>query len=104
MKDGEPNKRDSIENAIRRRASLVQKSIDFWEARMEKAFDKLEKFDYLENDPFSSEALEITEEDENELNEIYHQINFLNKKLKEELINTAKVEREIEDFIKEFGD
>jgi len=104
MKDNEPNKRDTIEDGIRRRASLVQKSIDFWENRMEKAFVKLEKFSYLEDDPFSSEALEITEEDEKELEEIYQQINFLNKRLNEELVNTMKVEREIDEFIEEFGE
>ena len=79
MKDGEPNKREikAKEKAIRRRAELVNKSIDFWETRMEAAFLKLEKYDFLEDDPFSEEALEITDEQQEELNEIYQEIEFL---------------------------
>ena len=70
MKDGEPNKREikAKEKAIRRRAELVSKSIDFWETRMEEAFIKLEKYDFLEDDPFSEEALEITDEQQTSFN------------------------------------
>ena len=106
MKDGEPNKREikAKEKAIRRRAELVSKSIDFWETRMEEAFIKLEKYDFLEDDPFSEEALEITDEQQKELNEIYQEIEFLNNRCNLELINTHKIEKEINDFIHEHGE
>ena len=106
MKDGEPNKREikAKEKAIRRRAELVSKSIDFWETRMEEAFIKLEKYDFLEDDPFSEEALEITDEQQKELNEIYQEIEFLNNRCNLELINTHKIEKEINDFINEDGE
>ena len=106
MKDGEPNKREikAKEKAIRRRAELVNKSIDFWETRMEAAFQKLEKYDFLEDDPFSEEALEITDEQQEELNEIYQEIEFLNNRCNLELINTQKIEKEINDFINEYGE
>lgn len=106
MKDGEPNKREikAKEKAIRRRAELVSKSIDFWETRMEEAFIKLEKYDFLEDDPFSEEALEITDEQQKELNEIYQEIEFLNNRCNLELINTHKIEKEINDFINEYGE
>lgn len=106
MKDGEPNKREikAKEKAIRRRAELVSKSIDFWETRMEEAFIKLEKYDFLEDDPFSEEALEITDEQQKELNEIYQEIEFLNNRCNLELINTHKIEKEINDFINEHGE
>tara|TARA_Y100000401_G_scaffold1190_1_gene932 strand:+ start:838 stop:1158 length:321 start_codon:yes stop_codon:yes gene_type:complete len=106
MKDGEPNKREikAKEKAIRRRAELVNKSIEFWETRMEAAFLKLEKYDFLEDDPFSEEALEITDEQQEELNEIYQEIEFLNNRCNLELINTQKIEKEINDFINEYGE
>ena len=106
MKDGEPNKREikAKEKAIRRRAELVNKSIDFWETRMEAAFQKLEKYDFLEDDPFSEEALEISDEQQDELNEIYQEIEFLNNRCNLEMRNTQMIEKEIDDFINKYGD
>lgn len=104
MKNGERNKRKTIERSIRRRAGITNQSINFWEEKMEKAFDKLEKYSYLDDDPFSAEALEITEEQEKELQEIYSEIEFLNRRCDIEMTNTMELEREIEDFIKQYGE
>ena len=106
MKDDEPNKREikAKEKAIRRRAELVNKSIDFWETRMEAAFEKLEKYDFLEDDPFSEEALEISDEQQDELNEIYQEIEFLNNRCNLEMQNTQLIEKEIDDFINKYGE
>lgn len=101
MKDGEPNKRELIEAAIKEKAKLLNESVSFWEKRMEQAFCKLEKFDYLEDDPFSEKALEISEEDSSELESIYQEIEFVNKRCSMEIENMNKLEEEIEDFINE---
>ncbi len=104
MKDGEPNKRKQLEAEIKGRARLLNESVKFWEDRMEIAFVELEKFDYLESDPFCSEALEISDEDTEKLNDIYEEIAFLNLRCNLEIKNMVKLEKEIENFIDEHGE